>query len=82
MDIRQELAWFSGIMEMTLKENDHKGGWGAEQCTMDYLTGRLQEEVNELVSSLESGRKEEIIRECADVANFAMMIADRISKME
>jgi NTP pyrophosphatase (non-canonical NTP hydrolase) len=82
MEIRQELSWFSEQMEMTLKENDHKGGWGSEQCSLDYLIERLKEEVNELIVATDSGKAgvENVIRECADVANFAMMIADRFAK--
>lgn len=71
-DIRQEVSWFSLEMERKLKANDHKGGW--RDCSMDYLFRRLREEMDEL--ALAEG--DDIIDEAADVANFAMMIADRL----
>ena len=40
------------------------------------LMKRLQKEVIELALAIYSGNKEEIRLEAADVANFAMMIAD------
>jgi hypothetical protein len=58
-------------MEMRLRANDHKGGW--YDCTLQYLKKRLHEEVMELRSS----RRDTRVEEAADVANFAMMIADR-----
>lgn len=41
-----------------------------------YLLDRLNHEVLELAIALENGTKEQIRLEAADVANFAMMIAD------
>lgn len=80
--IRKEVQWFSEQMEAKLKENDHKGGWG--NCGIFWLRNRLIEEVNELSAAMDAGHNSEsgldlknIIREAADVANFAMMIADK-----
>lgn len=86
--LRAEVAAFAGAMEAKLRENDHKGGW--KECNLTYLETRLREEMRELTSLFQawhlagSGfmgyRRDEvnakIIREAADVANFAMMIAD------
>jgi len=41
-----------------------------------FLFGRLQQEVAELAVALHNGDVEEIVSECADIANFAMFIAD------
>jgi pentatricopeptide repeat protein len=72
-------------MEAKLEANRHKGdrdAWRREQKA--YLRRRLLEEVAELFHEMDtngvpgtaSERKARIRSECADVANFAMMIAD------
>jgi len=85
---RESVVWFSERMEERLLANDHKGGWGT--CSAFFLLGRLIEEVKELEEVLQSfmgppmGSSGEDMRllcnkvlgEAADVANFAMMIAD------
>lgn len=82
---RQQVRWFAEQMENKLKENDHKGGW--DSCGIFWLRDRLVEEVEELSSAIEAGHNSEsgldlenIIREAADVGNFAMMIADKARK--
>ena len=73
--IREEVVKFALLMEKKLKENDSKGGWS--KCEYDYLLQRIDEEVVELKHSIRvNGSDRKIGRECADVANFAMMIAD------
>jgi len=74
-NIRPTLTWFTKCMEEKLKENDHKGTWIG--CHPDWLFYRLAQEVEELQETLFfTSSSEQIIREAADVANFAMMIAD------
>lgn len=74
---REELDWFVKHMEIKLKENDVKGGW--DDCSLDYLMMRLEDEVFELKQEIfkTSVDSDKIFSEAADVANFAMMIADR-----
>lgn len=74
--LRPEVQWFAVQMESALKANDHKGGW--KECTDFYLLTRMKEEKLEVSYSLfiENRSESEVIKECADVANFAMMIAD------
>lgn len=58
-------------------ENRHKPHWERASCR--YLLGRLRQEVNELEIAMAKGHfapADEVISECADVANFAAMIAD------
>ena len=79
MDLRPEVAAFAKAMEAKLKENDHKGGWNRGEDTPDELMARLLEEAEELENALHPMRKRDpkrILREAADVANFAMMVAD------
>lgn len=77
---------FADLMEAKLRENDHKGGWIG--CDGTWLFTRLQEEVRE-VAELPIERiqfrwqngdpdvnRQRLARECADVANFAMMLVD------
>jgi NTP pyrophosphatase (non-canonical NTP hydrolase) len=86
---RPEVEAFADRMEAKLRENDWKGGW--KGCTDLDLFERLGEESAELLSALhrhakrlswgegwvmETDTEERIGREAADVANFAMMIAD------
>lgn len=71
--VRPQVKWFAEKMEETLKANDHKGGW--DNCNTLWLISRLREEVDELEGSCVN---EKVIKEATDVANFAMMIADRL----
>ena len=69
------VAEFADGMLGKLKKNSHKKHWSLVDC--EYLFTRLLEEVDELAMA-RSGTLEEIIDECYDVANFAMMIADNL----
>jgi NTP pyrophosphatase (non-canonical NTP hydrolase) len=75
MEVRQEVKRFAEVMERKLQENDHKGGWRGEHPA--WLLGRLLEEISELEEALRQANRRAIERECADIANFAMMIADQ-----
>ncbi|MED3440244.1 hypothetical protein P4393_12335 [Bacillus subtilis] len=83
MNIREEVKNFSNVMEEKLQKNDHKGGWG--DCSLDYLTLRMREEQAELFESLRlyhmfpsEDTRRRVQEECADIANFCMMIADKV----
>lgn len=70
---------FAKRMEMKLEKNRHKGGpenWRAQDCWS--LLVRVKEEVNELQAALNAKTvsAEAVMMECADIANFAMMIED------
>ncbi len=73
---REAVHTFAISMIAELDANDHKGGW--QHCSIGYLTRRLGNELAELRAAIR--RKEpgaRIRSEAADIANFAMMIADR-----
>lgn len=89
LELRPEIEAFAQMMERVLRDNEHKGGWS--KCEPFWLLRRLFQETDELTlaisehlgrtlfppRSLDSApRKHELAREAADVANFAMMIAD------
>jgi NTP pyrophosphatase (non-canonical NTP hydrolase) len=87
--IRADVQWFGMQMSIKLDENDHKTGW--ESLTFGKLLTRLKQETGELERRIGPHRGidpvgntpedaanidiDEVIREAADVANFAMMIA-------
>jgi hypothetical protein len=78
---RTVVRWFAQQMEIKLKENDFKDG--IDKVDVEYCLERLQEELEELKMSLAKQRnkataRRRIIRECADVANFAMMLANYV----
>ena len=67
---------FAELMKAKLTANRRKGHWGNE--TIEYLLRRLNEEMAELFDAIATNRPySEIGEEAIDVANFAMMIADR-----
>ena len=75
MRLRKEVRAFARAMESALRENDWKGHW--RYCTGTYLFNRLRGEVNELSRAT---TPEDRLEEAADVANFAMMIADNAKR--
>ena len=77
-ELSRQLGWFAGQMAKKLRENDHKGSW--EGLGNDHLTHRLHQEFVELTEAIAKGTPEQIISEAADVANFALMIADNANR--
>lgn len=85
---RRSVRWFAREMEIKLRENDDKGGW--EECSTAYLLDKLRRELEELRDAEQRYQEakpgsldvpdlmKKIQRECADVANYAMMIADNL----
>lgn len=86
LEVRSSVAAFALLMEQKLRANDHKGGW--KHARMELLINRVDAEAFELRHELgacctkcghEMGKGRPGARvglEAADVANFAMMIAD------
>lgn len=75
---RNSVRWFATKMEAKLAKNDHKRGWAG--CELQYLSMRLTQERKELTDAIKSKDKQRIIDECADIANFALMIADKFGE--
>lgn len=74
--LRPEVLAFAKVMEERLRANDHKPGWKTD--SWEYLQQRLIGEARELRECCESATAtpSTIGGEAADVANFAMMVAD------
>lgn len=75
------VGWFSAIMLDKLNRNAGKGILWREDSEASLLL-RVEDEMRELqdaMSSDDGGKRglERIVDECADAANFLMMIADR-----
>jgi len=77
--VRPELRQFALRMEERLRANDHKSHWA--NSTEDMLFVRLEEELEELRGAVAVGMKDAVIHEAADVANFAMMLADNSGRL-
>jgi hypothetical protein len=89
--LRDSVAKFAALMERTLQDNDHKGGW--KRMNDKQLLLRLDDEATELeeaiarlkqaaVGTHRNAMLKLVAKEAADVANFAMMIADNFGDME
>ena len=81
IDIRQAVINFAEAMECKLKTKDTehgKTGWLDTSCNINHLLERLIEEVDEAKDALNDCNSEALSKECVDIANFAMMISDRI----
>ena len=68
---------FISKMKMKLYENSDKGLWDKEKYS--YLRRRVDIELKELDDAIAEGKYIAASIECADVANFLMMISDNIS---
>ncbi len=76
--MREQMKNFTNVMETKMLLNEHKGGHA--RLKIDDLMKLLHQEVRELKTAVEDGDHKEIVMECADVANYAMMIADKCIK--
>ena len=72
--LRPEVLAFALLMEAQLKRNDYRGGWKDESPT--YLGHRIEENMRDLGMISANEDVPGYHRTCADIANFAMMLAD------
>ena len=78
---RLPVAAFALLMEMKLRRHDATrgtSGWINE--SPDWLLSRLVEEVGELAKAIREGHHRKTVSEATDVANFAMMIVDVLTR--
>lgn len=75
IQLRPCVQKFAQEMERKLRANDHKTHWLGSETK--YLSRRLTEECSELRRAIRRGNADETLAEAADVANFAMMLADK-----
>lgn len=77
-DIGPAVAQFAENMRRKLRQNEHKGSWLGVRP--EHYVMRIMDEVDELQTALALGDPKAIIDECADIANFAMFIADGLER--
>ena len=78
---REAVVEFARLMELVLRENDHKGK-NVKGFKVDVMLERLWDEVREVDReawghpniTTTSQQKQKIMKEAVDVANIAMMI--------
>lgn len=73
---RESVEKFASEMEKQLAANEHKGGWN--NAKSDWLRYELDKNRQKLD---ECETDEEFFRRCANIANFAMMLAENKSKV-
>ena len=70
----EALLWFAREMGLKLQANEWKQPWDGESDT--NLLQCLWDEMKELDKAIRQGHHLAVIEEAADVANYAMMLAD------
>lgn len=76
IDVRTEVAEFAEAMEQKLRKNDHKTGWKDQPIEAHIKLLRI--EMMELDVALDHLGDKEAMNECVDIANFAMIIRDKL----
>lgn len=77
-DYEREIKQLVDAMRYKLKKNAHKGRW--EDLDVANAIRRLREETDELEEAASRDSTIEIILEAADVANFALIVANLAMK--
>lgn len=82
-ELSQKLHILTSLMRQKLEQNEHKGGWANRH--LSWLFNRASMELLELSKSLEvyeetglNANAWLVLSECADVANFVLMITDNL----
>lgn len=69
-----EVPYFAAEMQMKIDQNSCKTGWW-RMSAGDCLR-RAKQEMGELTRAIQKNKtREEVVGECADVANFVMFLA-------
>jgi len=75
-NIRHEIGDFAIAMEMKLRKNDHKTGW--KDQPIEAHVRLLKIEIMEFDVAYEFLGEEEAAKECVDIANFALILRDKL----
>ena len=79
MKIRECLKIFAGAMEVQLRANEWRGGWDVESFgNMLAALDKQRQQLKLAIKHLSQGKvkPEELVRRAADVANYAMIVAE------
>lgn len=77
---RSALETFANQMEIKLRKNDHKTGW--REKPIEALFKLLLLEIEEFKVSYEYFTVGEARPELVDIANFALIVSDRLSLLD
>lgn len=77
---RDALRTFADEMERVLKAHDHKTGW--RERPVQALISKMYLEVEEFRVAVEHFEVKEARGELVDIANFCMIISDRLSLLD
>ena len=81
INIRLSLSIFSTKLERRLREHDSDYGpvgWLHEDCSISYLHRQIMSKMSKLTAMVYDCNSREMEKEVLDIANFCMMISDRI----
>ena len=78
--IEADISTFTDAMKQKLGENEHKGYW--DKLSLLELLYLLSNEVEELTDAILVKDETEVMREAADVGNFAMMICTNANRQK
>ncbi len=73
-EVRPSVIRMARHMEKQLLANDSRGGWS--NCDRVYLLEKLEANLRDLKHNLAAGCFEMGQLDCADIANFAMMLSE------
>lgn len=76
LDLRLPLIEFASQCEKKLRKNDHKSDW--KLLPVEALIRKLEIELEEMKVAVQYEGSADAMNECVDVANFAMMLWDRL----
>lgn len=86
-ECREEVQWFARWMERKLLDYEERNKdrpdftYGWSECSPAFLIARAGTELREVYDcTIKGGNEEAVAAECADVANFVMMLADNMRK--
>ncbi len=77
---RGSLDWFRQRMLDELEFNNHKNGW--HHLSTKTLTDGIDKQWFPLLDAIKTNDTESIISRCANLANFAMMVADNAHRKQ
>jgi hypothetical protein len=85
MKLRDCLKVFARVMEARLRDNEWRGGWDVE--SFGKMLAALDDQRRQLklsVKHLSQGKAQpgELVRRAADVANYAMIVAELARKQQ
>ena len=81
--MRKSVERFANLMNSRLDDKvDDNGGdtWREPSCNIDRLRNALQKKVNSFHNNCFDLRADDVQKDCIDIANYSMMIVDRITK--